>query len=303
MMQGRVVDLTLDESDDEYEDEGITNPSRANVQNNTAECLANQEVNESVMDDDALMQENDDHHRRLHASNNNSIREEVARPSINHALLIDDKYPGKILAPTATRPSNYNEQDQSTSNSNSNNHKNHLSEDQHMTDVRHEGGDLPNSGIASSAASSNLNKHDDTTSPSAHASFVMRSDPLFQHDPFLSPIQMELVWLAEESIHALNKKQPDWGFLYYYASAALRISLRGHSDWQACEDYEFFDKNHDTHTNDRLVQLRYRFLRQGVANALLGGYRRPLMREVIRKLRMRNRNGFVPYQSFPIPGG
>ena len=89
----------------------------------------------------------------------------------------------------------------------------------------------------------------------------MPADPLFydtaNKDPYLLPLEMELLWLAEESKFAQfvphwssttspnTSEDYDWAFIYQYASAHLQIQIREHFVLDIVMDSPEKNKNKD----------------------------------------------------------
>jgi hypothetical protein len=51
-------------------------------------------------------------------------------------------------------------------------------------------------------------------------------DEVFQSDNVLNEVDMELIWLGEESVYCLVCPEFQFDFIYEYASPALKVELR-----------------------------------------------------------------------------
>ncbi len=51
-------------------------------------------------------------------------------------------------------------------------------------------------------------------------------DDVFQSDDILNEVEMELIWLGEESMYCLVCPEFQFDFIYEYASPALKVELR-----------------------------------------------------------------------------
>jgi hypothetical protein len=51
-------------------------------------------------------------------------------------------------------------------------------------------------------------------------------DKVFQSDIILNEVELELIWLGEESMYCLSCREFQFDFIYEYASAALKVELR-----------------------------------------------------------------------------
>ena len=111
--------------------------------------------------------------------------------------------------------------------------------------------------------------------------FKVPEDPLFRTDPVLNEVEMELLYLGEESMHCVMSDEYSFDFIWTYASPSLRIKLR--------------DLNHDdsqetlisrvVRHHDWLVSQRFLVVREQIRSSLQQGKRHPLMAEVIAQIR------------------
>jgi hypothetical protein len=60
--------------------------------------------------------------------------------------------------------------------------------------------------------------------PTRHA--IIRLDSFFQSDNVLNAVEMELIWLGEESMYRLVCPNSQFDFIYQYASPALKVELQ-----------------------------------------------------------------------------
>jgi hypothetical protein len=51
-------------------------------------------------------------------------------------------------------------------------------------------------------------------------------DDVFQSDDILNEVEMELIWLGEESMYCLVCPEFQFDFIYEYASPTLKVELR-----------------------------------------------------------------------------
>jgi hypothetical protein len=56
----------------------------------------------------------------------------------------------------------------------------------------------------------------------------MPQDEVFQSDNLLNEVELELIWLGEESVHCLSCPEFQFDFIYEYASPTLKVELRKH---------------------------------------------------------------------------
>ncbi|KAL7575816.1 hypothetical protein ACA910_003140 [Epithemia clementina (nom. ined.)] len=128
-----------------------------------------------------------------------------------------------------------------------------------------------------------------------HVDDAVLQDPFFQSDLYLSAMEMELLWLGEESMFAMDKDEFQFDFIYDNGSAALRVELRK-LDRYSSEESKI---NAIIRCKDRLVRLRFEQLRQSLRMALDSGYRRPSIRNEIARLRVENKINNPPTSSIP----
>jgi hypothetical protein len=111
-------------------------------------------------------------------------------------------------------------------------------------------------------------------------------DELFQSDNVLNEVELELVWLGEESMHCLSCSEFQFDFIYEYASPALKVELRKLSP----DDQSETEKLKQTvRMEDWLVSQRFDFVRKAIRMMLGRGFRRQRMRLVIAELRLLRR--------------
>jgi len=114
-------------------------------------------------------------------------------------------------------------------------------------------------------------------------------DKLFESDPILSPVELELLWLGEESLCCFMTRDFQFDFIYEYASVALKAEIRKLSE----DDSESGKVKQIVRMDDWLVARRFAFVR-AEARLLLGrGFRRDCMRLVIAELRLLQRKQAV----------
>ena len=128
---------------------------------------------------------------------------------------------------------------------------------------------------------------------------------MFSTDAVLNSIEMELVWLGEESIYCLRAKPPprlpahvgfDFDFVWHYASEALRVELRK----IGIDDSANIDLWHrPILRDDWAVRKRFDVVREKARFALRQGRRRPSMLRVIADLRLRQRDVAPQDRQFP----
>lgn len=99
--------------------------------------------------------------------------------------------------------------------------------------------------------------------------------PDTQTDGVLSSIEMEYVWLCEESLHCLEGNDVCWSFIYEHASFALRAELRKGTNMVRSEVAERMSTKRDSIRAALTIQ----------------GYRRPEMKQTIALHRIALRQG------------
>jgi hypothetical protein len=110
----------------------------------------------------------------------------------------------------------------------------------------------------------------------------------FPHDPeefILNPVEIELAWLGEESMHCLNTNDFQWDFIYEYASPALKVKLRGLRDDDDSKKMAGLVRHWDP-----LVTGRFEVVREHIWGLLRSGFRRLQMKRIIAELRLLKRN-------------
>jgi len=124
----------------------------------------------------------------------------------------------------------------------------------------------------------------------------MPQDALFQSDPILNPVELELLWLGEESMFCLSVTEYQFDFIYEYASSALKVELRKLSQ----DDSETKKLRQIVRIDECwLVAKRVDFVRKEVQKLLCGGFRRAYIGLVIAELRLLRR-GQSPRHFPPI---
>lgn len=115
---------------------------------------------------------------------------------------------------------------------------------------------------------------------------VIPEDPLFHTDDILSPLEMQLLYLGEESMYCLQKPEFDFAFIYFYATEELKVHLR-QLDSDACEA----TKIAALLSPDWQVRNRFETARTTVRQWLLQGNRREIMAAVMAEIRISLRMG------------
>jgi hypothetical protein len=111
-------------------------------------------------------------------------------------------------------------------------------------------------------------------------------DEVFQSDNVLNGVELELVWLGEESMYCLSCPEFQFDFIYEYASPALKVELRKLSR----DDQSEAEKQKQiVRMKDWLVSRRFDFVRKDIRKKLVRGFRRQRMRIVIAELRLLRR--------------
>ena len=115
--------------------------------------------------------------------------------------------------------------------------------------------------------------HDERVEPWYLKHFSLSTPPAS-----LSPTEIELAWLAEESLYCLQCHSWDWSFIWLHASPELRNILAQEAPILVRPE----------------VSRDFRCWRGLIQKALDGGYRRPHMREIVHRhlylLYLRNKN-------------
>jgi hypothetical protein len=114
----------------------------------------------------------------------------------------------------------------------------------------------------------------------------MPQDELFQSDNVLSEVELELIWLGEESMYCLVCPEFQFDFIYEYASSALKVELRKLSRDDQSETEKL---KQVVRMEDWLVSQRLDFVRKDIRMMLRRGFRRQRMRTVIASLRLLQR--------------
>jgi hypothetical protein len=119
-------------------------------------------------------------------------------------------------------------------------------------------------------------------------------DEVFHSDNILSEVELELIWLGEESMYCLSCPEFQFDFIYEYATSALKVELRKLS---RADQSETGKLKEIVRMNDWLVSRRLDFVRKDVRMMLRRGFRRQRMRIVIAELRLMRRQ--EPERQFP----
>jgi hypothetical protein len=111
-------------------------------------------------------------------------------------------------------------------------------------------------------------------------------DEAFQSDNVLNKVELELVWLGEESMYCLSCPEFQFDFIYEYASLALKVELRKLSrDSQSeAEKLKLLVR-----MEEWLVSRRFDFVRKDIRMMLCRGFRRQRMGIVTAELRLLRR--------------
>jgi hypothetical protein len=108
----------------------------------------------------------------------------------------------------------------------------------------------------------------------------------FQSDNVLNEIELELIWLGEESMYCLSCPEFQFDFIYEYASPALKLELRKLSR----DDHNETEKlKQIVRLEDWMVSRRFDFVRNYIRMMIGRGFRRQRMRIVIAELRLLRR--------------
>jgi hypothetical protein len=114
----------------------------------------------------------------------------------------------------------------------------------------------------------------------------MPQDEVFQSDNVLNEVELELIWLGEESMYCLSSPEFQFDFIYEYASPALKVELRKLSR----DDQSETEKVKEiVRVDEWLVFRRFDFVRKYIRNMLRRGFRRERMRTVIAEVRLLRR--------------
>ena len=108
--------------------------------------------------------------------------------------------------------------------------------------------------------------------------------PVEKDEVILSPVQIEMAWLVEESMYCRRSTKVDWVFMMKYASPALQIELRRISDVIACNDEQVFARL----LHNGIEAKRFMILRREIKRKLLQKVVRTRMQGILPRLRMAN---------------
>jgi hypothetical protein len=114
----------------------------------------------------------------------------------------------------------------------------------------------------------------------------MPQDKVFQSDNVLNEVELELIWLGEESMYCLSCPEFQFDFIYEYASPALKVELRKLSRDDQSETEKV---KQIVRMDEWLVSRRFDFVRNYLRNMLRRGFRRQRMGTVIAELRLMRR--------------
>lgn len=127
------------------------------------------------------------------------------------------------------------------------------------------------------------------------ACFDVPEDPIFSEDSILRPNELQLLWLGEESMYCTGKPEFQFAFIFFYATASLKVEIRK-LDPNGSES----DKIRKiVEMDDWQVQARFNSCRAEIRKSLHAGHRRPMMLEVISKMRLYLRAGKADDCPFP----
>lgn len=108
--------------------------------------------------------------------------------------------------------------------------------------------------------------------------------PVDKNELILSPIQIEMAWLVEESLYCHRSTKVNWVFMMKYASPVLQSELRRILDVFACSDEQVFAK----FLHNGIEAKRFTVLRREIKRKLLKKFVRARMQEILPRLRMAN---------------
>jgi hypothetical protein len=108
-------------------------------------------------------------------------------------------------------------------------------------------------------------------------------DKDFKSDNVLNEIEVELIWLGEESMYGLSCPEFQFDFIHEYASPALKVELRKLSRHDQSETEKL---KQIVRMEDWMVSGRFDFVRNHIRMMLGRGFRRHRMRIVIAELRL-----------------
>jgi hypothetical protein len=108
-------------------------------------------------------------------------------------------------------------------------------------------------------------------------------DEDFKSDNVLNEIELELIWLREESMYCLSCPRFQFDFIYEYASPALKVELRKLSRDDQSETGKL---KHIVRLEDWMVSRRFDIVRNDIRMMLGRGFRRQRMGTVIAELRL-----------------
>jgi hypothetical protein len=117
-----------------------------------------------------------------------------------------------------------------------------------------------------------------------------------QTDNVLNEVELELLWLGEESMYCLSCLEFQFDFIYEYASPVLKVELRKLSRDDQSETERL---NQIVRMEDWLVSQRFDFVRNYIRNMLVRGFRRQRMGTVIAELRLLRRRQLKSERHFP----
>ncbi|GKY92184.1 hypothetical protein MPSEU_000189700 [Mayamaea pseudoterrestris] len=116
---------------------------------------------------------------------------------------------------------------------------------------------------------------------------ILPEDPFFNSDDTLNSMEMQLLWLGEESMFCLGALEFDFCFIYWYATEDLRVAIRM-LQWDTMTEAE---KINSIIRSAWQVRRRFKSGRENVRKMLVQGRRRPVMDSIISQIRIERRMG------------
>lgn len=110
--------------------------------------------------------------------------------------------------------------------------------------------------------------------------------PVDPQELILNSVEIEVAWLAEESLFCYRTREIQWDFFWKYASPTLRIELRKLPPMDAvgvCDDRKAMGKLVRLH--ESLVERRFKIVRQDIRRKLLRNVVRQRMKQDLLRLR------------------
>ncbi|GKY92186.1 hypothetical protein MPSEU_000189900 [Mayamaea pseudoterrestris] len=116
--------------------------------------------------------------------------------------------------------------------------------------------------------------------------FDFPHDPIFETDCILNPLEMQLLWLGEESMFSMGEAEFQFDFIYAYATKALRVEIR-----KLNLDSSESAKICQIIRSDWQVRRRFKDGRVQIRKMLNQGYRRQATGSAIAQIRVSRRLG------------